>query len=399
MRIFFRVLRIAIILGLVFFIGFSVGRATIPAVYSVQGLTSLEEGKPVTVSFEPFWKAWNVINEHYAPTEEVATEDKVWGAIQGLADSLGDPYTVFMPPEETKIFEELINGSFGGVGMEIGEREGFITVIAPLKGTPADLAGIHAGDIVASINGTSTAGMNVDDAVGLIRGEEGTVVTLEVLRDGHDDFLTFDIIRDIIVIPTLDTETRGDTFIISLYNFDANAPSEFRKAMNAFVASNADNLILDVRGNPGGFLDAAVDIASYFVPAGDIIVEERYDGDDVDDVVHRSRGYVLRRAPARMVVLVDEGSASASEIVAGALQEHDVATLVGAQTFGKGSVQELIPITSDTALKLTVAQWLTPEGNSISDGGLTPDVIVEASNDELIDLQLERALEIVSGGE
>jgi carboxyl-terminal processing protease len=187
-------------------------------------------------------------------------------------------------------------------------------------------------------------------------------------------------------------------FIISLFNFDANATVHFKKALQAFAASSADRLIIDLRGNPGGFLDAAVDIASYFVPAGEVVVSEHSDKDEEQNKEHLSKGYISPKKPTSIVVLINGGSASASEIVAGALQEHDLATLVGTQSFGKGSVQELVPITFDTSLKVTVAQWFTPDGTSISEGGLTPDVVIETEPGTIgtdTDLQLQKALEEV----
>ncbi len=397
MRMVQKIVLVLLLVGAIFYGGFWLGKASVPAATQVVGLSNMEAGKPADVDFEPFWKVWNAINDRYVAVDGVDTQEKVWGAIQGLAASLGDPYTVFMPPEESQSFEEMITGSFGGVGMEIGEREGQIVVIAPLKGTPAETAGIRAGDALVSINEESTAALTVDEAVGKIRGEPGTVVTLGITREGSDEILSIPVTRDTISIPTLDTEVRGNTFIISLYNFDALSASEFRNAMGMFERSSADRLILDMRGNPGGFLDAAVSIASYFIPAGEVIVAEHADKAE-EDVVHRSRGFTLKKEPKKMVVLVDGGSASASEIVAGALQEHGRALLVGTQTFGKGSVQELIPITLSTSLKLTVAQWLTPNGVSISEGGLTPDVVVDVTPEDIEagrDLQLERALQEV----
>ena len=391
--------RIAILILVVLGLGFYAGRASIQPSSRVSGISNMGEGQPTNVDFEPFWEAWNLISERHVGKEEPTNQEKVWGAIQGLADSLNDPYSVFLPPEESTLFEEMISGSFGGVGMEIGEKEDTIVVISPLKDTPAEKAGILSGDFVVSIDGESTYGLSVDEAVKRIRGEAGTEVTLEIAREKTEGLLTFKIVRDNIVVPTLATETRGDVFIVSLYNFDAMATTDFREAMREFTLSPATRLIIDLRGNPGGFLDAAVDIASYFVPAGEIIVSEHSEKDEAENGEHVSKGFVLSKKPEKIAVLINEGSASASEIVAGALQEHDVATLVGAQSFGKGSVQELIPLTFDTSLKLTIAQWLTPKGNSISDGGLTPDIAIENEPGTIgtpNDAQLNKALEIVS---
>lgn len=362
-------------------VGFFIGRYSVLPSEVTRGVYNMDPDTTDRVDFEPFWKAWNIINERYAGNE-VDAQAKVWGAIEGLADSLGDPYTVFLPPEESEEFTSLVTNTFGGVGMEIGKEDDVIVVIAPLKNTPAERAGVRSGDMVLEIDGVSTLGMSVDEAVHLIRGNPGTPVVLSMLSEDVGEPRDVTIVRDEIIVPALETERRPDgVFVISLYSFDSQTIVDFRAAMKEFAAAQTDKLILDLRGNPGGFLDAAISVASYFIPEGDIIVQEVSDGRDA--VEHRSKGYATFSRPLNMVVLVDGGSASASEIVAGALKEHGVARLVGEQTFGKGSVQELVSITPDTSLKLTIAQWLTPQGNSISEGGLTPDIEVELSREDV----------------
>lgn len=393
---------VLLVLVAVFFVGMRYGEYRVRPSDYVEGVYNINASTTDPVNFEPFWKAWNIINEKYAESGTTTpTQDKVWGAIKGLADSLGDPYSVFLPPEEREVFEEMISGTFSGVGMEIGEREEVLTVIAPLKGTPAERAGIRAGDMILKIDETPTNDLSVDEAVFRIRGKRGTTVTLTIFRDGEDEPRIVAIVRDTIIVPTLATELREDgIFVISLYNFDANSVEAFADAMEEFDLSQSDKLIVDLRGNPGGFLDAAVAIASFFLDEGEVVVREAYDR-EADERVHRSRDYRFITRPFHLVILVDKGSASASEILAGALRENDVATLVGEQTFGKGSVQELIPITRDTSLKLTVAQWLTPEGISISEAGLMPDYVVERTAEDFAegrDPQLERAVELLRAG-
>ena len=336
---------------------------------------------PENVNFTPFWKVWNIINERYVSSATTTTNDeRVWGAIQGLTASLNDPYTVFFPPEEKKNFESEISGNFEGVGMEIAIKDEIITVVAPLKGTPAFKAGIQPGDKILKIDEKVTADMRVDEAVRIIRGPKGTSVRLTILRKNKEPF-EIKVVRDVIDVPVIDTEIRSSNggaggglglrgdgiFVIKLYNFTAPSKMLFRQALREFVLSGSHKLILDLRGNPGGYLDAAIDISSWFVPQGKVIVSEDF-GKNAKERVHRSFGYGYNLLPDgfKMVVLVNGGSASASEIVAGALQEHKIATLVGEKTFGKGSVQELLSVTSDTSLKITVARWLTPEGRSIS---------------------------------
>lgn len=358
------------------------------------------ETPPENINFAPLWKAWRILEDKYvAATTSASTvpEERLWGAIEGLAHSYGDPYTVFFPPAEAELFADDIAGEFGGVGMEIGKKEGVLVVIAPLKETPAERAGIRAGDFVLEIDGESTQGLSVDAAVLKIRGEAGTTVVLTIVREGENEERKISVVRDVIKIPTLKTRIeQGGIFVIELYNFGATAPAEFRRAVREFIASGSKKLILDMRGNPGGYLEAATDIASWFIGAGEVVVKEDF-GVREQENVHRSKGYgVFQKVPT--VVLIDRGSASASEILAGALKDHKKATVVGERSFGKGSVQELISITRDTSLKVTVARWLTPSGISISDGGLAPDVIIERTPEQFekgIDPQLEKAREIL----
>ncbi len=352
-----------------------------------------------TVDFDPFWKVWGILSDRYVSKKMIPTDqEKVWGAISGLASSMGDPYTTFFPPVEAKAFQESIAGEFSGVGMEIGLRDRVITVISPLKGTPAYNAGIKAGDKILKIDGTPTTDMTVDKAVSLIRGKKGTVVELSLFRDGLKQPLELKITRDTIQIPTIDTEKRKDgIFVIKLYSFSANSPDLFRNALREFVESGNDKLLLDLRGNPGGYLEAAVDIASWFLPVGKTVVRED-GGKTGGEKVFRSKGYDIFNDKLKFVILVNKGSASASEILAGALSEHGVAKLVGEKTFGKGSVQELVNITSDTSLKVTIARWLTPNGLSISEGGLTPDFEVIPTDDDIaktLDPQLDKAVELL----
>lgn len=355
------------------------------------------------VDLDEFWRVWHLMEEKYVAstsTEPVDNEKRVQGAIQGLVGSYGDPYTVFLPPEDASQFEEDISGNFGGVGMEVGLRDGFVTVIAPLPDTPAKRAGVVAGDVIATIDGTETDGMSIDEAVRLIRGEKGTDVTLELYREGEDGLVEVTITRDTITIPTIDTEQNGDVFIIRLYNFNALAEMKMQEALREFVRSDSEKLILDLRGNPGGFLQGAVSIASYFLPAGEVVVRENF-GDDREEQIYRSSGKVVHEfTPDTMVVLVDRGSASASEILAGALKEHDVATLIGETTFGKGSVQELVNLPDGASLKVTIARWLTPDGTSFSNTGLEPNVRVSRTPQEVVegtDPQQAAALDWLSG--
>ena len=370
--------------------------------------------KVQNTSFEPLWDAWNIVEERYVNSDQLEEKNMVYGAISGLLKSLKDPYSVFFTPEELKDFQIEINGEFEGVGMEVGIRKNVLIVIAPLKSTPAEKAGILSGDKILRIDETSTADLTIEEAVKLIRGPRGTDVT--ILRNGDNNAKVISITRNLIKIPVLDIESRSsgektasksqktesekpeakDVFVIRLYNFSEGSTTNFRQALRQFLESGKSKLILDLRNNPGGFLEASVDIASWFLPQGETVVIEDYGGKE-SQKNHRSKGYnIFKNLP--MVVLVNKGSASASEILAGALQDHGIAKIVGEKTFGKGSVQELIPLTSDTSIKITVAKWLTPKGQSISEGGLTPDFLVEEKVEDIekkIDKIMEKGLELL----
>ena len=363
-------------------------------------LIGKSEGAPVGVDFAPFWKVWNLLNDKYYATKTPVDQDKVWGAIEGLTASLDDPYTIFMPPAEKKSFEEQIKGSFDGVGMELGMKDNVLTVIAPIKGNPAERAGVKAGDKILKINDKVTTGMSVEDAVKLIRGKKGTEVRLTFFREGKKEPFEIKLVRDVITIPTIDTELKdGGIFVIHLASFSEISTGLFRDALREFIEAKTDKLILDLRGNPGGYLSAAVDMASYFLPVSKLIVEER--GVGTNNQKFESFGYNVFNDNLKMVILIDQGSASASEILAGALQEHDKAKLLGTHSFGKGSVQELLPVTDTTSLKVTIARWYTPNGRSISEGGLTPDYEVLITEDDIAkrnDSQMKAAISLLLTG-
>lgn len=383
-----------------FFSGFHIGSET-KMEASLFSFFKQEIKADDSIDLSEFWHVWNLLEEKYVvstTTDLLTTEQKVQGAISGLVKSYGDPYTVYLPPEDAAMFAEEISGNFSGVGMEVGIRDSVVTVIAPLPDSPAETAGLLAGDMIVRIDDESAEGMSIDEAVRRIRGERGTQVTLTVYREGEEEFQDITVTRDIITIPTSDTEKFEDGFMISLYNFNAIAEAEMQSSLREFVRSGETKLILDLRGNPGGYLQSAVSIASYFLPLGKTVVRENF-GDNSEEEVYRSSGRQLGRfRPEKFVVLVDGGSASASEILAGALQEHGVATVIGSQTFGKGSVQELVKLDEGSSLKVTIARWFTPKGISISEEGLTPDIVIERTPEDRkndLDPQLEAALEFL----
>ncbi len=405
-----------VLAGVSFIAGVSVGMERTPEISKVT-LANKDVNAP-SVDFSAFWKTWNTLNEKFvsASTTKPTVDDqeRVWGAIEGLAHSLGDPYTVFLSPKEKKMFYENIEGNFTGVGMEVGMRHEVLTVIAPLKGTPAYRAGIQPGDKIVQIDDTTTANLSIDEAVQRIRGEKGTKVKLKLVREDVDEPIDIDVIREIIEVPTLETEVKtakkdektgektsplvDNVYVLRLFSFTGDSVDRFRTALQDFAKSGTNKLIIDLRGNPGGFLEGAVDMASWFVPSGKVIVRQEGSRSE-EEKVWRSKGYDLHVNDIKLAILVNGGSASASEIFAGALSEHGVAKVIGTQTFGKGSVQELVEITPDTALKVTIARWLTPNGKSISEAGITPDIIIKMTGEDLKagkDPQLAKAIEVLS---
>jgi carboxyl-terminal processing protease len=390
-----------------FFSGVQIGSGALARGDMEAGLFSFWKTKavqPKEADLSEFWEVWEKLEEKYvsaSSTDTVTVDERIEGAIKGLVRSYGDPYTVYLPPSDAGYFEEEISGNFGGVGMEVGIREDVVTVIAPLPDTPAAKAGILPRDVLVKIDDRETSDMSIDEAVRLIRGQEGTTVTLTIFREGTVELLTIPVVRAKIDIPTIKTEVRGDVFVISLYSFNAVAHEKVKESLSEFAKSGKKKLILDVRGNPGGYLQSAVAIASYFLPSGKVVVSEGATTEGKGEVFRSSGKNLGAFMPQEMLVLVDGGSASASEIVAGALQEHGVAKLLGVQTYGKGSVQELIDLDgSEGSLKVTIAQWYTPNGRSISEGGLKPDIEVARSAQQMLDKvdpQLEAALKWLAG--
>lgn len=349
--------------------------------------------------FADFWEVWQIIDERHPDAANLSDQEKVWGAIKGLVGSVGDPYTTYLTPEENEDLKTDLKGEFSGVGMEVGMKDGLIKVIAPLKNSPAEKAGVLPGDTVLKIDETFTTDLSLDRAVDLIRGPKGTQVKITVAREGKDAVIEINITRDIIIVPDIETEYLRDegVFVITFSSFGDSSAKEFADALRVFAGTKSKKLIIDLRNNPGGYLSSAVDISSWFLKEGQVIVSEESPNES-ENRTFTARGHQMT-GTYKVAILVNEGSASASEIMAGALQEHGVAKLVGKKTFGKGSVQELVEMNDGTALKITIAKWLTPNGKSISDEGLKPDYEVEFDVEKYqkskVDTQLEKAIEIL----
>jgi carboxyl-terminal processing protease len=347
----------------------------------------------IDVDFNLFWEAVDLVKQKYVGIDEVQDQDLLYGAIQGALGSLDDPYSSFFDPAEAKKFEEDLSGSFGGIGAEIGLRGNVLTVISPLKGNPAEAAGIKAGDRILEINSTSTADMSVDRAVTLIRGKPGTEITLKVFREGWKDTQDFTFNRAIISLPTLDWEIKDENIgYIKIHNFNPKAVALLREAADDLISKNIKGLVVDVRNNPGGYLDSAVQIAGYFMEPGEVVVKELERGKDQQALYSFGRP-VFVSIPT--IVLVNEGSASASEILAGAMRDNRDIKLVGQKTFGKGSVQEVEELKDGSTLKITIAEWVTPKDIKIHKKGLTPDYEIKMPEEGEDDPQLDKALELL----
>ncbi len=349
---------------------------------------------PEEIDFSLFWEAWNRLEEKSVDKEKFDTQEMIYGAISGMVKSLEDPYTVFLNPEEAERFKEDISGIFEGVGMEIGIRKGQLQVIAPLEGTPAKKAGLRPGDKIIKVGDTLTTDITIDEAVNLIRGPKGTEVTLTIYREEWGSSQEIKIIRETIEIPSLDWEMLEDNIAhLKLYHFTEKASVDFRETAIKILNSPAEKIILDLRNNPGGYLEVAQDIAGWFLKRGDIVVIE----EGKERKIYKSQGSAsLSEYP--IVILINQGSASGSEILAGALRDNRGILIVGETSFGKGSVQELESLKGGSTLKITVAKWLTPKGELITDKGLEPDIKVEMTEEdyeENRDPQLQKAIEII----
>lgn len=354
---------------------------------------------PKDVDLSTFWEVWHLAEANFLHAEDFDAQTQVYGATKGLIDSLDDPYTVFMTPEEASDFEESMSGQFEGIGAEIDRRDDQIVIVSPLKGSPAEAAGLESGDIVFKIDDEPTFGITLEEAVTRIRGPKDEKVVLTVIRKDERKPIDISIVRDNIVLPTLEWEINDDGIaIISLYQFGNNAVKDFRTAIENLVLESPKGVVVDLRNNGGGLLDACIKILSEFIKDEVVVRTEGRRFGDTGDLKSGRDGSLLE---VPLVVLVNEGSASASEIFAGAVQDHDRGLVLGQTTFGKGSVQNVIPLSSGANLKVTVSEWLTPAGRSIHENGIRPHETIEEDPDQPdeYDAVLERALELVGTSE
>ncbi|MBI3088681.1 MAG: S41 family peptidase [Candidatus Colwellbacteria bacterium] len=379
-----------------YYLGFRAGIEE-PKTVVVKNITDTDVPAGFNADFGIFWESWDKLKETYIEKESLDDQQKlVYGAVRGMVSALGDPNTSFFDPEESKQFSQDLSGSFGGIGAEIGTKNEQIIIIAPLKNSPAEKAGLKANDKIVKIDGKSTEGVSVMEAVRLIRGEVDTKVSLTILRDEWRNPRDVEIVRSIVQVPTVEWSMReGNIIYLELSSFSANTPFAFFQAMAGGLRQGGDGLILDLRNNPGGFLEVAVNLAGWFVDRGDVVVSEQFTGGD-EEVFRAYGNEALKDFP--VVMLMNEGSASASEILAGALRVHNGTKIVGAKSFGKGTVQQLVDLSDGSTLKVTISHWLLPDGHLIEGNGLEPDYKISITDEDLIagkDPQLDKAIEVL----
>ena len=354
------------------------------------------------IDFSLFWKVWDTVSSRYFDKSKVNQKSMVYGAIKGMVEAVGDPYTVFLPPNDNKVVNEDLSGSFEGIGIEIGFRGNQLTVVSPLPDSPAEKAGLKAGDFIVGIKDDAkkidrgTVGITLPEAVKIIRGSAGTKVTLALTRDGISEVKIVEVERAKLNVPSVMLAYVGgnkDVAHLRITKFGGTTLGEWDKKVSEIVANKAvKGVVLDLRNNPGGYLEASVDIAGEFLKTGSVgVIEEDSNGNKQEFKTER----IGRLTQIPLIVLVNGGSASASEILAGALKDNNRVKIVGEKTFGKGSIQEPMDFEGGSGIHLTIARWLTPSGFWVNEKGLTPDTEIKFDENSKIDNQLEEAVKLL----
>ena len=370
---------------LFFWIGFNKGKTsqTVSTPLQIQNavFTNKDKGADKTIDFSLFWNVWDLLKNKYVDAEKLDAKTLYYGAIKGMLQATGDPYTTFFTAEENKQFNEDITGNFEGIGAELGVKNGVLTIIAPLQGTPSEKAGLRSGDKIIKINGKNASDMSIEEAVDSIRGPKGSSVMLTIFREGSQDTQDITVQREVINVKSVTIDWKENNIAyIKIMRFGDDTIKGFSSAISEVKARKASGLIIDLRNNPGGYLDASINVASKLLPDNKIVVIE--ESEDKSQKKMYTRGGDVASG-IETVVLINEGSASASEILAGALKDNrDNVTLIGEKSFGKGSVQELIELPQGTAAKITVARWLTPDGVQINEQGISPDQEIDLTLDD-----------------
>lgn len=392
---FLKFVGIVIIFCLVYLGGYAVGHKNIVFEQNNKPkITNLDLGKSSDIDFSTFWEAWNVIKDDFYE-KDLNYQKMVYGAISGMLASLKDPYTQYLDPEVSKQFNEDLNGSFEGIGAEIQAKDGALIIVAPLDGSPAKQAGIRSGDIIIKIDDVEVDNYTFIEAINHIRGKKGTEVKLTIMRKDEENTQDITIKRDTIVVESVKWEMKDDNIMyVRISQFGEDTKELINKMADEALKKNVSGIILDLRDDPGGLLSECIDITSLFIPEGTVVIEKDRDGKE-----NKSQTTQLPRLKdIPLVVLVNEGSASASEIMAGAIQDTNRGKVIGEKTFGKGSVQNLVNLKDGSEVKVTIAKWFTPKGRGIDKEGIEPDIKVEMTDDDIKnnrDPQLDRAMEEV----
>ena len=379
----FKFFAVIILLCISFFGGISYNKyssAKSSSKGTIETLLAKGNGKeqPKDVDFGLFWESWNLLNDKYVDTSKLDKQKMIYGAISGMVKSIGDPFSSFMDPAASQQFSNDLGGTFEGIGVEIGVKSDILTVISPLDGSPAQIAGLRAGDKILKIGDKLATEMTIDEAVNSIRGPKGTEISLTILHDKSTSPIEVKITRDQINVKSVKLEWKDNNIaVIKISKFGDDTVSGMNQAANQAVSQKAKGVILDLRNNPGGYLEAAVEVSSQFVPKDKLIVSEEERGGGKKEYTGRG-GNILGNIP--VVVLVNGGSASASEITAGALRDDLQTPLIGKKTFGKGSVQELEKLTGGSNLRVTIARWLTPNGDYIMEKGIDPTIDIDLTD-------------------
>lgn len=353
-------------------------------------------GDPKTdVNIELLWTTWRLLQRHYLRVNEMNAQTMVEGAVSGMVDSLGDPYTLFMTAKENDEFMNGLDGNLEGIGAELETTDDGIRVVRLIESSPAEQSGLLPEDLITKVNGEDIVGLDLQDVIGKIRGPKGTSVTLDVMRG--TDTLSFTIVRDTIHIASAEYETKttpkGTIGLLTINQFGGETVAEVRSLLSSIRPGSIKGLVIDLRYNGGGYLDGAVELTSMFVRQGTVVTVAGRDSRQDYAVTGKT---LLPDLP--LAVLINGGSASASEIFAGALQDHGRAVIVGTQSFGKGTVQEVIDLPGGSALRVTTASWLTPKGTDLGKHGVTPDVVIDRTPEEYkakLDPQLDAAIQQV----
>jgi len=382
-----------ILIGVGFYVGYDYG-GSVPKNIVVQGVSNIDNKVKDDIDFDIFWQAWDLLKTNHIKGAEIKDQDMLYGAISGLVGSVDDPHTIFFKPDDSQKFVEDIQGEFGGIGAELSVKDDFIVVVAPLENTPASRGGIKAGDKILEIDHMPVLKADVNEVVKKIRGEIGTSVVLTILSNGDKLPHEISLIRETITVPTLKWEIKNNNIAyVQLFSFNEKAPYLFYKTALAMMLGDMKGMVLDLRNNPGGYLEVAVNIAGWFFEKGQLIVSEKFRSGEEAQFTSNGTG-AFKDFP--IVVLVNKGSASASEILAGALRDNRKIKLIGETTFGKGTVQEMEALKDGSQIKMTIAKWVMPSGHIIEQNGLKPDIevkITEKDVESKKDPQLDKALE------